>query len=172
MPTLDAIHRITVEPMSLGFRLGRQFRTFYEFSIASGQSNYVQLHCLCDFILQHQHLDVDSGSIRFAANINSTVGAAFTTNLPIIGKNRAPSHLIGSPYTSQMQLQNGGTFSGGTVVEVFRVVASGSSAHESTVSGTEENQRALPAGDYWLEFRNISNSTATGVWVIEWEELF
>ena len=69
-----------------------------------------------------------------------------------------------------ISIESGGTVTGGTVVEVVRVVAANSTAQQSTVGGSVADERGLPAGTYHLKLENISNGAAKGVYSLFWEE--
>lgn len=56
-------------------------------------------------------------------------------------------------------------------MEVVRVSGASSGGHATTVSGAQNNHRMLPAGVYYLKIENTDNSTTTGVYMLEWEEL-
>lgn len=161
--------RLRVDVAQTGFFAGREFRTFYEFSIAAGASVYLKFVSPIDFQLFEQSLTVDAGSIRFAAYTGGTEAGSFNTALPIIGKNRMASRP--QPYyNAQITLHTGGSVSGGTEVEVFRVITSGATAQQVTVGGAQSTERGLPAGTYYLRLQNISSGTATGVYSLFWEE--
>lgn len=150
-----------------GFFDGREFRSFFEFNIATGTTTVMRYTANVDFILKLQDLTVDDGSIKFSAIANGTTGGVWTA-LPIIGKNR----MLSNPqpaYVAKNTFDQGGTVTGGTVVEIFRVVASSVTAQKSTVSG-RVTERALPAGVYHLKLENISTGSATGVYSLEFEE--
>lgn len=160
--------RIRVDTGQTGFFAGREFRTFYEFSISTGTSVYIKFVSPVDFILFEQVLQVDAGGVRFSAMTGGTEGGTFTA-LPIIGKNRMAERP--SPYyEAQVTAGAGGTHTGGTAVEVFRVVSAGATAQAATVGGQLSTERGLPAGTYYLRLECLGNSTATGVYSIFWEE--
>jgi hypothetical protein len=73
-------------------------------------------------------------------------------------------------YSSQVTIASGGTVTGGTVVELFRVTAANATAQQQTVLGAASTERGLPAGTYYLRLENIGNSAATGVYSLIWEE--
>ncbi len=168
----DGFRRLRVDPAQTGFFEGREFRTFYEFSIPGGASVTLKFSCPVDFILFAQRLAVDAGAIRLSAITGATESAPFNTAMPVIGKNRMASRRQYSSgyYAAQATIANGGTITGGTVVEVVRVVAAGATAQQSTVGGQTSDERGLPAGTYYLKLENISNGTTTGVYSLFWEE--
>lgn len=161
--------RIRVDVGQTGFFAGREFRTFHEFSIAAGQSMYLKFVAPINFILFEQSLTVDAGSIRFTALVGATEATPFNNALPIIGKNRMTERP--QPYyTSVGTAFYGGTVTGGTIVELFRVVAANATAQQQTVGGAAQSERGLPPGTYYLRFENFAAGTATGVYSLFWEE--
>lgn len=148
---------------------GRQFRTFYEFSIPTGQSVILRYTAITDFILTLQDLTVDAGGIRFSAIGSGTTGGSWTP-ISMIGKNRMAS-LPQPNYAAKNVLEVGGTVTGGNVVEIFRVVTSGATAQQVTVGGRVNEPRGLPANVYHLKLENISNTTATGVYALAFQEM-
>lgn len=171
MTPLESFSRTAVEVVSARLLLGRQFRTFFDFSIPSGQSAVIRFQSGSDFVLQSQSLNVTSGGVRFAAVVNATESGVFGSALPVVSKNRTTSHRVGPDYVTVSAITSGGQISGGTEVEVIRVSGTSSGGHATTVSGAQNNHRMLPAGVYYLKLENTDNSTATGVYMVEWEEL-
>lgn len=163
--------RIRVDQAQTGFFEGREFRTFAELDIPSGQSLVLRFTSLVDFILFAQNLSVDQGAIRLSAITGGASGGMWTA-LPVIGKNRMSSRrkYAGGYYQSQATIESGGTVTGGTVAEAVRVVAANSTAQQSTVGGSVADERGLPAGTYHLKLENISNGNAKGVYSLFWEE--
>lgn len=161
--------RLRVDVAQTGLFAGREFRSFYEFSIGTGQSIYLKFVSPVDFMLFEQALSVDAGGVRFTAYTGGTEAGSFSTALPVIGKNRMASRP--SPYyVAQSTIHTGGTHSGGTAVEVFRVVSAGATAQAATVGGQQASERGLPAGTYYLKLEALGNGTATGVYSIMFEE--
>lgn len=165
----ERFRRVRVDVAQTGFFEGREFRTFREFSIPSGQSLFIKFSSPVDFILFEQSLTVDAGSVRFTALAGATDATPFDTALPVIGKNRM-SVRPEPYYLPTVTVATGGTITGGTIVEVFRVIAANSNAQHQTVGGAAQTERGLPAGSYHLRIENIGNSTATGVYSLFWEE--
>lgn len=165
----EGFRRLRVDSGQTGFFEGREFRTFYELNIASGASVYIRFTSPIDFIIFEQSLTLDSGSVRFTALSGATGGGTYSNTLPVIGKNRMASRK--SPfYSAQSTIASGGTASGGSIVELFRVVAANASAQQQTVLGASSTERGLPAGTYYLRLENIGNGAATGVYSLIWEE--
>lgn len=165
----DKYRRVRVDVAQTGFFEGREFRTFREFSIPTGQSLIIKFSSQVDFILFEQSLTVDAGSVRFTALAGANDATPFNTALPVVGKNRMSARP--EPYYAPtVTVETGGTITGGTVVEVFRVIAANATAQQQTVGGAAQTERGLPAGSYHLRIENIGNNTATGVYSLFWEE--
>lgn len=159
--------RIRVDNGQTGFFAGREFRSFYEFSIATGASVVIKFTSPVDFILFEQSLTVDAGGIKYTAELPGTEGGSFTT-MPVIGKNRMAQRPT-PYYAAQATIGVGGTLTGGTVVDTARVVTAGATAQQVTVGGSSD-ERGLPAGSYYVRLANLSNGTSTGVYSLFWEE--
>lgn len=166
---MEGYRRVRVDTGQTGFFEGREFRTFFEVNIASGASAYIRVVSPVEFILFEQSLTLDAGAIRFRAYTGATEAGTYSTPLPVIGKNRMLERRT-PYYVPQVALATGGTASGGTVVELFRVVAANATAQQQTVLGAASTERGLPAGTYYLRLENIGNSAATGVYTLIWEE--
>lgn len=161
--------RLKVDVAQTGFFEGREFRSFYEFNIASGQTATLRFSCPIDFILFQQALSVDSGGVKLTARAGATPGGTFGVDLPVVGKNRMSSRPTPF-YEPQATIATGGTATGGTVVEVVRLVAAGATAQEATVGGQFADERGLPGGSYYIQIQSIGNGAATGVYSLFWEE--
>lgn len=164
----EGFRRVRVDVAQTGFFEGREFRSFVEFSIPSGQSVVYKFSIPVNFILFEQNMTVHAGGVKYTAEVGGTFSGSFTTDLPIVGKNRMSTRP--QPYcVSQASITTGGTYAGGQIIDVARLVTSGSTAQQATV-GLSSTERGLPAGDYCVRLTNLSNGTSTGVYNIFWEE--
>lgn len=165
----EKFRRLRVDQGQTGFFEGREFRSFIELNIAAGTNIVLKFVSPIDFILFEQRLVVDAGSCKFSAITGGTEGGTYNTSLPIIGKNRMASRP--SPYYNpQITISTGGTITGGTIVEVVRVVAANATAQQQSVGGINDSERGLPAGTYYLKFENFGSGPVTGVYSLIWEE--
>lgn len=167
----ELYRRIKVDPGQTSFHSGREFRTFYEFSIAAGASVYIRANVNVDTILYDVSCVVDSGSIRLSTYAGSTGVGTYATPLPIISKNTMT--LKESPtYVAQNTLFTGGTgVTGGIVIDIIRVVAANATAQQTSVGSKQFDQRGVGAGTYYWRLENFSSGTATGVFSGWWAEL-
>ena len=172
----EGFRRLRVDAGQTGFYEGREFRTFFEFNIPSGNVQVFKFVAPIDFMLFEQTLTVDAGSIRFQALTGATEVATFNTALPVIGKNRMAQRkqpyytpvITITTHAAPVALNSGIT--GGTVVENTRIVAANATAQQQTVSGGAQSERGLPVGTYYLRLHNFGTGAATGVYSLFWEE--
>ena len=155
-----------VQVADIGFWQGRQYRSFLEFHIPTDQSVVVRFTAATDFVLKVQNLAVDSGGIRLTAYRGATSGGSWTL-MPVIAKN-----IMGvTPVVAAKSIiETGGTVSGGTPVEIVRVVTSNSTAQAASVGQSTGDERGLAAGVYHIKLENLSNGAATGVYTLIFEE--
>lgn len=164
----NACSRLRVDVSQTGFFLGTEFRSFYEFSIPTGESRVIKFTSPINFILFAQSLTVDAGGIKYSAETGGTEGGSFTA-LPVVGKNRMPTRPL-PYYAAQATIGVGGTVTGTTVVDIARISTAGATAQQITVGGQTSDERGLPAGTYYIRLANMSNGTSTGVYSLFWEE--
>jgi len=164
--------RIRVDSGQTGFFAGRMFRTFHEFSIPAAGSLNPLFQMPINFILWSQQIEIDAGGIKVENIINPTIAGVFT-ELPVIGRNRmteAPQPL----YASQMQCGQGGTLTGGTVVDSLRLrtTTNQGSSHSSNIVNGQDDERGVPSGAYGIRLTALSGiSEATlGTIHVMWEE--
>lgn len=165
----DKRPRLRVDAAQTGFFEGREFRSYYEISLAAGTSVYLRFTANCEFILFEQTLTMTEGRVKVTVSTAGTPAGTYNTELPIIGKNRMLERL--QPYyEAQNTIATGGTHSGGTVLEVFYVYASTATAQQSTVGGGVSDERGIPEGTYYIKLENMGAGAATGIYNLWWEE--
>jgi hypothetical protein len=89
----------------------------------------------------------------------------FVNDIPVTRTNQTDG--VDLTYTSQVNLDNGGVVTGGTVLDVFQLNSGNKS---DSVSGGSQDPIGMPAGTYYIVIQNIGNQTATGVFKARWEE--
>lgn len=167
--TPDKRPRLRVDVAQTGFFEGREFRSYYEVSVAAGASVYLRYTANREFILFEQSLTVDDGKIKVSVSTGGTPAGSFDTSIPVIGKNRMLERL--QPYYEAVNtIDAGGTVSGGTILEVFKVAAASATAQQSTVGGGVADERGLPAGVFYIRLENYGSGAATGIYNLWWEE--
>lgn len=173
--------RIRVDVGQTGFFEGREFRSYFEFStdvspstaIAVGASRTFKFTSPVDFILQSQILEVDKGGVSVRTYINATDGGGWST-VPIISKNRSPERREFNTgyYVGQATFSTGGTFTGGTEVDVLRARTASQTVSAANVGTSQDDERYLPAGSYFIRVAPLTgvNDTSEGIYSISWEE--
>lgn len=167
--------RFRVDVGQTGFFIGREFRTFREISIVAGATLVMRITVPVNTILQHVGLVLDAGSIKLRTVAGGTPSGTFNDQLPIIPKNNMTGGVFPAPplplYAAQNTVTSGGTgLTGGTDIDVLRLVVAGASGQASTVGGNQDDARGVGPGTYYWVFNNFGNGTATGVFSSFWEE--
>jgi hypothetical protein len=159
--------RVRVDVGQTGFFAGREARTFYQFSIASGATQVIKVVSQTDTILQSFGVELDLAEIRVELVVGGTEGGTFNTALPIFKTNTMST---ASDYTPQVTMTRGGTHTGGTVVDLL-VAISGDNPNKSVSQSTSENlPQGFPAGTYYIRLTNTDGNTANGIFRARWEE--
>lgn len=167
--TEEGYRRLRVDSGQTSFFTGRQFRTFKEFSIPSGQTYVVKVVVPVNSVLFEQGIELDAGSIRITNATTGTPGGAFSDVLPVIGKNNMSSRPT-PLYSSQLTWTGGGTHTGGFVFDVHRVVASTATAQQTTIGNVVGDERGVAVGTYYVRYENFGAGAATGTFWFFWEE--
>jgi len=168
--------RLRVDPGQTGFFAGKMFRSYIESVIpVAGPSIQFKFVSPIDFILWEQRLTLTQGALRFEIYTGATDSGGWTTNLPIIGVNRM-SERPTPFYASQITIQTGGNFTGGTQVDEMIVRCGTNQGNQSsTNAGAESSERGLPAGTYFGRFSTLTGGVtpvdaAQMLYTLLWEE--
>jgi len=168
--------RVRVDPGQTGFFAGRMFRSFVEQVIpVAGPSVQFRFVSTIDFILWAQTLTLTQGALRLAIYTAATDSGGWTTSLPIIGVNRMGERPAPF-YTSQVTIQTGGDFTGGTQVDDMIIKCSTNQGNQSSQNaGGETTERGLPAGTYFGRFSTLTGGVAPTdaaqmLYTLYWEE--
>lgn len=166
----DGYRRLRVDTGQTSFFIGRQARTFYEFSIATGATYIIQANVPVNTVLWNVSLTVDAGSIELSTYVGGTPSVTLADPIPVIPKNTMSTRPT-PVYVPQNTLVGGlATLTGGTRIDVARVVTSGATSQQITVGSSPFSERGVGIGTYYWVFNNFSNGTATGVFSAYWEE--
>jgi hypothetical protein len=159
--------RVRVDVGQTGFFAGREARTFYEFSIASGATQVIKVVSPVDSIVQMFSVELELAEIRIELVTGGTEGGTFNTALPIFKTNTMST---ASAYTPQVTMNRGGTHTGGTVVDLLTAV-SGANPNKSVASSASENlPQGFAAGTFYIRLINTDGATASGIFRARWEE--
>ena len=165
--TLENYRRIRVDTGQTSFFLGKQFRSYRDFTLSAAEVRYFRFTSLTDFVLFDQTLSVSGGSVRLSVWTGATASGTWTP-IPVIGKNRMSS-IPQPPYVTGVTFETGGTFTGGTEVEAIRLVSATATAQQSTVGASAGDERGLPASVFYIKIE-ATNSTPTVLYSLFWEE--
>ena len=168
MTDADGVYaRMRVDVGQTGFFAGREARTFYEFSIASGASQVIKVVALSNTIVQTLSVELLLAEIRFELLIGGTEGGTFVTPLPIIKTNTMTT---ASDYLPQVTMNVGGTHTGGTLVDLL-TLHSGDNKNKAIASTAAENlPQGFAAGTFYIKLTNTDGATASGIFRARWEE--
>lgn len=159
--------RMRVDVGQTGFFAGREFRTFHEFSIASGASQIIKVVAPINTIVQTFSVEIDLAELRVELVVGGTASGTFGTLFPIFKTN---SMSTASNYVGQVTMAVGGVHTGGTVVELLTLY-SGSNANKAVASSaTEGLPLGFSAGTYYIRLINTDGNTANGIFKARWEE--
>lgn len=175
----EGIRRLKTEDGATCYDCGRMQRFFYEFNIPTSESRWIRVTVpngsVKGIIIRDQRLNVDGGSVRFRAYRDLTIEANFAAIQSPSSGLFAANNIVGAPvYDLQTEIDisnDTGTFSGGIVAEVLRVRSAGATAQQVTVSGSGAGRRGIAPAVYHLQLENIGNSSALGVYDLEFEEV-
>lgn len=159
--------RLRVDSGQTGFFAGREARTFYEFSIASGASQVIKVVSPVNTIVQSFSLETFLAEIRTELVVGGTEGGTFSTALPILKTNTMSTT---SSYMPQVTMNVGGTHTGGTVVDLLISISGANKNKSISASATENLPQGFSAGTFYIRLINTDGATASGIFRARWEE--
>jgi hypothetical protein len=156
--------RLKTQDGSTAFDEGRAYRLPFEYSV-SGTPAVLRFTSPVSFCLTEQLLSCDVGNIRLDAYRAATESGAWTDV-------QAFSRNLVAGMARQVTISTGGTITPTSPsVDKIRVRTAGAAGQRSTGSQPLRNRRRLAAGTYYLVLSRIDGGdTATGIYLIEWEE--
>ena len=171
--------RLRVDPGQTGFFAGRMFRSYLEQVIpVAGPAVSARFTSPVDFILWQQTISLTQGALRLEVFTGATPSGVWTA-LPVIGVNRMAERPLygGSYYTPLATAEFGGSFTGGTAVDLILTRSSANQGliSSSNVGSEQSSERGLPAGTYYIRFSTLTGGVAVSddaqmVYAITWEE--
>lgn len=162
----ERYRRLRVDVAQTGFFEGREFRTFYEFNVPAGTSQYIRVIAATDVIVHSLSLSVDEGSLRLSTIAGATTSGTYSTPLPVIPKNNMAERPT-PVFSSSTELSTGGSLTGGTVIDVVRAV---NAKKDSSIGLDAGSERGIAAGTYFFKLENFGLTVSTGVLSAWWEE--
>ena len=157
--------RLRVDVGQTGFFAGREFYTFYEFTVPNGGApEVITITTPVNAIAQEIEFDVYSGSVRAELRI----GGTFTpgVNIPLV-IHPTNGMTTASGYTPQIAMAFGGFHTGGTVLDMREIYS------DKAMIGRvlqADSPRGFPPGTYRYVFSEIGNANARICFRARWEE--
>jgi len=175
VPTTDLLtdggtgpnRRIRVDVGQTSFFAGREFRTFKEFSLTSGNTYVIRANVTVDTILNDFGVNLVSGQVKIYTKTGGTQGGTFSETLPIFARNNMAERPT-PIYTVQNSLTAGGTHTGGTELDLLWAKTSDNNNFSANVGSHLNAPRGIAIGVYYFIMTALADST--GVLSASWEE--
>lgn len=165
--------RIRVDPGQTGFFAGRMFRAFFNGLIpTAGPTVQFRFTSPVNFILWVQQLELTQGALQLEVYTGATSSGVWTM-VPVIGLNRMTEVPLPT-YVSQVTIETGGNFTGGTRVDLLQVRTAAANNTASNV-GQEFTERGLPPAVFHGRLSTLAggltvNDAAQYTYRLQWEE--
>lgn len=170
--------RVRVDPGQTSFFTGKEFRTFKELNIPSGQKYLIRVTVPLNIIVHSFDIAIDQGQLRVATWAGGTPsGGTFSEVLPIIRKNEMtevpqPAHvpqvvIDAMPPSATVALDT----TGAVQRDVQRLVAPNGQSVTVAIVGGEDSERGIPGGTVFYQiFENLGANAVLGTVHAHYEE--
>lgn len=166
--------RLRTDQGSTGFFAGREVRTWYEFSITGGTERIIKAVLPIDIILTEIDITITQGELKaYTLLSDGTEGGSFSTSLPILPANTMASRPLdtgGTVYAPVTTLTTGGTYTGGTAIDLVWLKTDANSNKALGVGASQGSERGVAAATYYYRLQAIGGTAATGIFKGRWEE--
>ncbi len=156
--------RLRVDSGNRGFDDGREFRIFHEFTGNTVFKTVVPVNT----ILWALNISLLEGECRLETVVGGTEGGTFTP-ITIFGRNNMTERPFPF-YTNRVTASQGGTHTGGTVLDVLLNKTSDNSNFAASVGASTGDERGVAPNTYYL--RLTVTGTTRGILKLRWEERF
>ena len=154
--------RLRVDVGETQFWAGKQFRTFQKVTIDAGATVSIRATVGVNIVLYETSFNTEDSSIEVQLKAGGTASGPWTS-MPVIRKNTMTTAPV---ITSQVTLDYDGSHTGGTLIDLIRVVAGNKGSNFSA----GDSERGVGPGTYYYVITNTGNQTATVVFSGYWEE--
>jgi len=164
--------RLSVDVGQTGFFEGREARSFFEGTITGLTEIIIKAVVPVDIILQSISVFAFSGDLKVSTLLSDgTEGGVFSTLLPIIPTNTMLEKFQ-PPYIPQVILSTGGTYNGGTQIDVFRLKTGTGTGPVKVipVGANQDDIRGVITGTYYYRFKALSVDDVEFIFNGRWEE--
>lgn len=163
--------RLRVDVAQTSFFAGREFRVFKELNIAAptNTTHVIKVVVPVNVILAGLEVVIDNGFVKVESVTGGTEGGSFTA-MTVFPRNTMTERPF-PYYTNQVTISEGGTHTGGTILDIIRLKVENASGAASSVGASQGDERGVAAGTYYFRLINMASTGATeGVFKARWEE--
>lgn len=154
--------RLRVDVGQTSFWSGKQFRSFQKFDIPALSNIAIRATVGVNIILYETNIAVEGATVEMSLYVGGTAAGPWTP-MPVFAKNT----MTGTPaHVANVALEYDGAHSGGTMLDLIRVVA----GNKSGAIAGESSERGVGPGTYYYRLSNVGNQLATVVFSGFWEE--
>lgn len=158
--------RLKVDVSNTSLLSGYEFRTFQEFTIASGATATIRATVGVDIILFDTNIQISEGIIRMDLHAGGSAAGPWT-DMPVIRKNTMSSAPV---IVSQVALAYDGSYTGGVMIDRTRVSSSTPGNIGMSVGASQGSERGVGPGTYYYTLTNEGNQTTKVIFKGYWEE--
>lgn len=162
-----AYARMRVDVGQTGFFAGREFRTFYEYSIPTGTTRVIRVVAPINTIVQMFQFELDLAALRVEIRTGGTPSGTWATSLQIFAANSMSS---ASGYSPQVTMQTGGAHTGGTVIDLYKIYSGANQNKAISEHIDDASPQGFAASTFYISMQNTDGATATGIFRTRWEE--
>jgi hypothetical protein len=159
--------RIRVDVAQTGFFSGHTFRAFRRLNLTAGTTLVVKVVAPIDIILYGFSVDIISGHFDLETRVGGTEGGTFDGGVTVIPANTMST---ASGYVHQVITSDGGTHTGGTVIDVLMAKTDTTGQKSFSVGAGTQDERGIGAGTYYFVIDAIGLDNLVGVFNARWEE--
>lgn len=168
----DGSSRIRVDMAQTSFFAKREYVLALELNMAAGAKQLVRFVSTGNFIVNSLSLEVDAGGCRLTTWSGGTPTGSFSAVTPYAANTMTEGPVApgATMAVSSTPADVAVALTGGTPIDVLRVVAANATAQASTIGQADDSYRGRPAGTYYVLLENIATGSVTGVFRIRWEQ--
>lgn len=168
----DGSTRLRVDSAQSSFFDKREYTLSVELNIANTFKQLIRFVATDDFIVESLALEIDAGALKMTTWNGGTPTGTFSALTPVAANTMsegpaAPASIMtvtGTDPSATVAL------TGGSPIDVLRIVAANATAQASTVGENQDSYRGRAAGTYFVFQENVGTGSVTGVFRIRWEQ--
>lgn len=134
--------------------------------MADAEERIIKASVPLDIVLFELDVIILSGELKVYTLLgDGAEGGSFATSLPVIRANNMDSSPV---YTPQVGITTGGTYTGGTAIDLLWLKTSANTNKASGVGSGPGSERGVAPGSHY--YRMQATGTVSGVFKARWEE--